>query len=201
MPIVILQDARRGRRPPDLGRALRGQRHRAAARGDRLAASDDARSARQRHRDAARAGRPRRHHRPARQHVLRADPPRARRRARSRSTPVRATPWRSRCASTSRSSSRTRCSSSRPLRRGRASRRGRAPAPLARERRPRGARQATRCEPQPSRCRLPPTLPSTDRRQVSATAVDTLPRSSGTLLRSRLPPSTSWGVIAATAQS
>ena len=113
MPIIILRDQRRAEGAADLGRRVRGQRHRAADREHPDAAADDARPAAQRHPGPAGHGRQDRGVRPEGEHLLRADPSADRRPARSRSTPGRATrsPWR--CARARRSWS-TRRSSTTP---------------------------------------------------------------------------------------
>ena len=92
----------------DLGGDLRSERHCAADRERQHAASDDARSAQERHQRSQRGSAEDRRLRPQGQHVFRAHLPRRQRRDAWRSTRVQATRLHWRCARGRRSSSRSR---------------------------------------------------------------------------------------------
>ena len=110
LPIVILKDTRGRAGAVDLGRRLRGQRHRAPDRERVAAAADDPRPAAEPDRRSRRRGRSCGRVRPARRDLLRHDLPDGARASRSRSTPGPATRSRWRCAPRLPSSSRPRSS-------------------------------------------------------------------------------------------
>ena len=109
-PIVLLKTVSGQQVPADLDRPRRGGGDPDEAAGRRDPAADDPRPAHRRGRRAQRGDRQDHRHGAAREHVLRAHHAPRGGRARSRSTPARATPWPSRCAATRRSSPPTRSS-------------------------------------------------------------------------------------------
>ena len=103
MPIIILRDPDGAQGAADLGRGVRGQRHRAADREHPDAAADDARPAAQRHPGPAGRGGEGGRVRPEGEHLLRHDPSADARRPGRHRRAARATrsPWR--CAPARRS--------------------------------------------------------------------------------------------------